>query len=218
MVEMVENAYEVARHATRVAWHRLGSPRLSSEDWDDLVQDSVLKVIEARPVAARLFPDSEDQQRAYVFGAARQAAINGYLRGLMAHNPATTVPLDVAEFVEVEAPELESVGLNDVVKAELEQVFRETRKQQQGRAVAAAKRDVLICNLLVRGYRNQGLSMTLGISVDTVKTYRRRIKAVLVREAVRRGVDTEILLQARQRSYGFVAYRVRSRRVSKSAA
>lgn len=209
-MEDVTQAYDVAQHAARVAWRRLGSPAWSAADWDDITQDAVLAVVRVRPQARALFPADPDRQRAYVFGAARQAAVNGYLCGLVAHNPASTLPLDVLEYTEAEAPDdAPEAGLPDAAKRELEAIFLASRKQRRGRVVAASKRDALICDLIARGYRNQGLATALGISVDSVKAYRRRIKQVLAAEAERRGLAAEAVLKARRRSYDFVSYRVR---------
>jgi DNA-binding CsgD family transcriptional regulator len=114
-----------------------------------------------------------------VFGAAKRAAIVGWLRGIVAHNPANPYPLDFSEWIEVEEPSDEPEGLSDEAKRELERLFRAARKQQQGRAVAAAKRDVLICDLLVRGYRNRGIAHALGLSIKSVEKYRKHIRAIL---------------------------------------
>lgn len=201
--------YDIARHATRTAWYRLGNPAWSSQDWEDLIQDAALEVFKAEPVTEGF---TADRRRAFLFGAARQAVVRGWLRGIVAHNPANPYPLDFAERVEIEEPSDEpETGLTDEAKREIERVFRAARKQQTGRAVAAAKRDVAICDLLARGYRNQGIAVALNIPVNSVKKYRREIVARLVAEAERRGVDAESILVARRRSYGFFDYRVRSK-------
>ena len=41
--------YDIARHATRTAWHRLGNPAWSSQDWEDLIQDAALGMVKAEP-------------------------------------------------------------------------------------------------------------------------------------------------------------------------
>ncbi len=172
--------YDMARHATRAAWHRLGNPAWSPQDWEDLIQDAALEIVKAAPAAHRLYPTDEDARRGYLFGAAKQGVIRGWLRGIVAHNPANPYPLDFAEWIEVQEPSDEPEGgLSDEAKIEIEHVFRAARKQQQGRAVAAARRDVLICDLLVRGYRNRGIANALGLSLKSVEKYRKRIRAIL---------------------------------------
>jgi DNA-binding CsgD family transcriptional regulator len=172
--------YGMARQATHAAWLRLGYPAWSPQDWEDLIQDAALEMVKAAPVAAMLYPDSEDRRRGYMHGAAKRAAIVGWLRGIVAHNPANPYPLDFSEWIEVEEPSDEpEAGLSDEIKRDLEMIFRNDRKQQRGRAVAAAKRDVLICDLLVRGYRNRGIAHALGLSIKSVEKYRKHIRAIL---------------------------------------
>lgn len=169
---------EIADHAARSAWYVLGQPPLTEQDWEDFHQEAALAVWRYSHMSA-----------AYRFVAARSAVVTRYVREMMAHNPAATTPLDVAERLDVAVPDDEAVGLPSDVAVELANLFLAARKQRRGRAVEAALRDVRIVDLLVHGRSNDGIAVELGVPVNSVKKYRNHIKRILETEAQRRGVE-----------------------------
>ncbi len=186
---MQTSDYDLARGAARAAWLRLGQTPWSSQDWEDAVQDAALEMFKARRVAVVQFAGDEERQRRYIFGAAKRAALVGWLRRTMAHNPADPYPLDFSEWLEAVEPESDSSRrLSERQRADLLALFCAGKKQKQGRAVAACARNVEIVDLLVQGYRNESIAVALGVPVNSVKKYRAEIKAALRLEAARRGI------------------------------
>lgn len=69
--------------------------------------------------------------------------------------------------------------LTEAERAELLNTFLAARKQQRGRAVKAARRDVEIIALAKIGLSNRAIGQRLGLDEDRVKSYRRRINRLL---------------------------------------
>ena len=92
----------------------------------------------------------------------------------------------------------DAVRLPAVVIASLVNLFLAAKTQRRGRAVEAARRDVRLLDLLVQGYRNEGIALELDMTVNAVKAARARIKTVLAAEAARQGLDALAIIAIRQ--------------------
>lgn len=164
---------DLARHAARSAHLLLGAPAWTEQDWEDMLQEARIALWSA---PAHLGDGGR-------FIRARWAVMTAYVRQVVAHNPASTLPIDRAEAVEL--VEDETVRLPPEVAATLANLFLGDRKQRQGRAVEAALRQVQIMDLLVQGYRNDAIALALDMTVADVKSARAKIKASLAAEAIR---------------------------------
>lgn len=92
--------------------------------------------------------------------------------------------LALVQFVETEERELP-----DALAEELLALFFDQRKKRGQRGLQAAARDVAIVALLVAGYPNDAIAMTLDISYNSVKQYRRDIRGRL--EAIQKEFANE---------------------------
>ena len=68
-------------------------------------------------------------------------------------------------------------------------------------------RDVLVMDLLMRGYHNEGVALELGMKAASVDQRRRVLKDVLAEEATRAGVTAEVIAEARRHACAFDDFR-----------
>ena len=123
------------------------------------------------------FEDDEEQRR-YSFGAAVREVKKAYfcqvLGGLA--SPITDLFEEKLDVVVIEDDERE---LSVEILEALAEIFIAARVQQNGRAIEAAWRDVIICAMIYAGHNKKSIGFALGIGEGNVRKYRQKIRAVL---------------------------------------
>lgn len=172
-----------------VALRKLGHPSVSKMDLEDLRQEAALTLWRT----ANKFPDDEESSRRYAFGAAVNETIKAYVRQIIGKNPQYADPLPETldgDIAVVNPDPIEDTFLDPGILKALAEIFIDARIQKRGRAKEAAFRDVAICAMVYAGYNNKGIARALGLKDwRTAKTYRRKIRKVLMGYAEEHGIE-----------------------------
>ena len=194
---------DLAGLATTAVWRRWQCPPWEREDWEDLKQEACLALL---TLAAD--PRYPNPGRGLLISTACNAVRGAWRWRIRASNPVDAAAWDDVDPY-VPAPDGEAVdgGLPPVLAAWLQKALTRRLRKAGPKEWQAVARDVQVCDLLLRGYHNEGIAGELGMTLASVDQRRRVLKDVLAEEAARAGVTAEAIAEARRHTCAFDDFR-----------
>ena len=194
---------DLAGLATTAVWRRWQRPLWEPEDWEDLRQEACLALL-----ALAADPRYPSPSRALLISVACNAVRLAWRWRIRGSNP-----VGAAAWEEIDpytpAPDGNAVdgGLPPMLAAWLHKALARRLRKAGPKEHQAVDRDVLVMDLLLRGYHNEGIALELGMSLSSVDQRRRVLKDVLAEEARRAGVAVEAIAEARRHTCAFDDFR-----------
>ena len=194
---------DLAGLATTAVWRRWQRPPWEPEDWEDLKQEACLALL---TLAAD--PRYSSPGRGLLISTACNAVRGAWRWRIRGSNP-----VDAAAWEEVDpytpAPDgnTSDAGLPPGLAAWLHKALTRRLRKAGPKERQAVARDVLVMDLLLRGYHNEGIAVELGMTLASVDQRRRVLKDVLAEEARRAGVTAEVIAEARRHACAFDDFR-----------
>jgi len=169
----VDLAYAIAERMVRSAMARdVIHYGVSQDDYMDFVQEAVAEMWQA-------FRRTNRVDARYLAGAARAAIRRYALRlrfGRSSVRPGRLVSLDAYQMNDDRVAAQDGDGGHTTRDLSAIREYLVSSRRRNSRSERAADREMAILALVLKGYRNDAIAGELEIPVNTVKTYRQRIR------------------------------------------
>ncbi|RLC88742.1 MAG: hypothetical protein DRJ03_01440 [Chloroflexi bacterium] len=175
---IVEDIYRIAKKSAKSAAAR-GCYAICDSDLDDMIQNAAIAIWQSKPGMSNAYYFVAGKRSAsawliwWKYGATRDK-----LRGMLdeIETPINISAIERWEEVIANVRPHQKSGLSLQQQEVLHNIFWQTRRKHGSKEIAGIRRDIAICNGLVRGDTTAGIAQEIGLTMQKINRYRQDIR------------------------------------------